>query len=492
MGIVARQSSIAVIAIAIGLVFGTLNTMYVLPRAFEGDEELWGLVRVVTSWSIIITQVCVLGAPNAIMRFLSRYPEVERPGILKTLLTIPLLGVAIACIALLFGKNGMLILVDVENRALVTQHMDSVILLVIIMSALQIVRAIVSEQLQTGISAWVDEAWLKGSYFALALLLLFDLISFGTFFGAYIGTWAIGALLLLAKVSRLPQRLHGSIRWDAFPEILRYSMYSLLSGGAAVIAINLDFVMLGKYMGLATVPVYTIGFFLGTVVGMPLRATQKILTSITAHKVHGEQQQELRGLNTQSGRVNLILSGAVMAGIWAGFQPFEMLLPEGYRGVLVGVFLSIAVQRIILGTMAVNNAILGFSEYYRIALPINLGLLAVTVASNYAFIVIFDWGITGAALATLGTAIWNNAWRSWFIWKNFKTHPFSWSWVPIMAIAISAGFAFHWPPEVCGPPVIGALAQGTLAAGSTLLIAYSMGFFPELRDDLRQRISWWP
>ena len=93
-----------------------------------------------------------------------------------------------------------------------------------------------------------------------------------------------------------------------------------------------------------------------------------------------------------------------MAGIWAGFQPFQLLLPEKYRGLEI-VFLCIGLSKIVSGLNTSNNSHLGFSEHYRIMLPINLGLVIFTLFSNYLFLVILDMGIAGAALATS----WNRA-----------------------------------------------------------------------------------
>ena len=54
MGIVAKQSARNSLALATGLVLGAVNTMFVLPKAFEGFEEGWGLLRILTAWGTIL------------------------------------------------------------------------------------------------------------------------------------------------------------------------------------------------------------------------------------------------------------------------------------------------------------------------------------------------------------------------------------------------------------------------------------------------------
>ena len=78
MGVIAKQSGFAAIALGAGMVLGALNNIVVLPRAFEGNEVIWGLVRIMTSWGMICAAISTLGAPGAILRFLHRYDEGER------------------------------------------------------------------------------------------------------------------------------------------------------------------------------------------------------------------------------------------------------------------------------------------------------------------------------------------------------------------------------------------------------------------------------
>ena len=64
MGVIAKQSGFAAIALGAGMVVGALNNMVVLPRAFDGNEAIWGLVRIMTSWGMICASISTLGAPG--------------------------------------------------------------------------------------------------------------------------------------------------------------------------------------------------------------------------------------------------------------------------------------------------------------------------------------------------------------------------------------------------------------------------------------------
>ena len=491
MGVIAKQSGWASVAIGAGLVLGAVNTMVVLPRAFEGAEAQWGLIRILTSWGMILSSLAVLGVPSAIMRFLSRFPSEERPGILKTMLLIPAGGLAIMLSVMLVAGDRILPLMDAERGKLLSQHLFGFMAITTSMCCLHIIRAIVNQQLKSAIIAWVDEFWQKGSYLILGVLLLNRIIDFQLFLWGYIASWGISSVILFVQALQMPLRVAGKYRWDQWKSIVNFSSFSVLAGAAAIIATHLDYVMIGMFLGLAEVPIYTIGYFVGSVVGMPGRATQNILGAVTADKIHSPKKIELKALNRASARVNFLLSASIMAGIWAGFQPFEMILPAGYRGI-EAIFICIGLHRLITSFNLVNNQILGYSDAYRIVLPLNLGLVLVTVVTNYLFLVVFEWGLLGAALATLGTAIWNNTWRLWIVWRRFQTHPFSWHLLLISAISIVSAYSFHWPVGTMGHPIVGAISQGLLASTTTFGLCYVLGCFPELREGLKRQLSWWP
>ena len=79
-----------------GLLLGAVNTMFVLPKAFEGFEEGWGLLRIITAWGTILAQVLALGTPSAILRFLPSAQDGRREAsMLTTLCILPAIALAL-------------------------------------------------------------------------------------------------------------------------------------------------------------------------------------------------------------------------------------------------------------------------------------------------------------------------------------------------------------------------------------------------------------
>jgi O-antigen/teichoic acid export membrane protein len=492
VGVIAKQSSYAAIALGVGLVLGAANNMAVLPRAFEGKEEIWGLVRIMTSWGVICAALATLGAPGAIVRFLNRYSDKERDKALNSILAIALAGLTLTLGTILTFGEYWVTKLDPTNADLLTAHAPWFLAIMAIMSLLHIFRSLLTLALRTGYVSWIDEVWQKLSYVSLAVLLFFDAIPLHAFVPMYVATYGVSLVLLGIPNVRLFQRVSAGWNRQDMPQFLEYSGFSLFAGSTIIIAMQLDSIMIAKYLGLEEVPMYTIGFFIGSVVGMPGRATVNIVKGVLADKVHAADDGSIDRLNKRTARINVLLMTSLMAGIWAAFDPFQQLLPENYRG-LEWVFVCIGLSRIIAGLNNSNNQHLALSEHYRLVLPVNIALVAVTIAMNYLFLVIFEWGLSGAALATLGTFVWNNAWRLWLVNRKLGVHPFTWSLPVIGAIGLVFATLFHWEAGQLGlHPLVEASIQGTLASGGCFVVCYGLGFFPELRAGIKHRLPWWP
>ena len=113
MGIVAKQSARNSVALVTGLLLGAINTMYVLPKAFEGFEEGWGLLRILTAWGTILAQILALGSPSAILRFLPHASDDKRESaMLTTLCLLPAVALAAVGVVSTFAGADVLLALD--------------------------------------------------------------------------------------------------------------------------------------------------------------------------------------------------------------------------------------------------------------------------------------------------------------------------------------------------------------------------------------------
>jgi O-antigen/teichoic acid export membrane protein len=488
MGVIARQSLRAAIAIGAGMALGAVNTLYVLPRAFEGHEDLWGLVRVLISWGAIASQILTLGIPSAMLRFLPRYSDDERSQVFTTMLLFPAAALAVTGLVMAIGGEAAVARWGGDDADVVHGRLGYLYVIIVVFAVAAVARATVISRLKSTVVNVMEEPWLKGSYLALALAFGAGLLGFDAFLLAYVGTYVVYAGVIAAQAWANRIRLKLPLKTGEIRNFLGYSGFNLLTIGSAVIAQNLDYVMVGSYLGLAEVPKYSLAAFVGYVVALPSRAASGILSGVSADRMAKEGPEGMRTLCRQATRVKFSLALAVFVAIWAGYPAFEQLLPPAYHG-LEPVFIAIGLQQVVLAAGGTVGATIGFGPHYRKGLPIQVGLLVMTVLTNHVCMQTFGWGLAGAAVATLFTAVWNFGWYTLLLWRLHRIHPFSWDLLKVAAVSSVCAVVFRTVllPEM--PHWLEAGGRGALAGGAALAGGLALGAIPELRDAIRRTIG---
>ena len=497
MGIVAKQSARNSVALVTGLLLGAVNTMVILPQAFEGFEEGWGLLRILTAWGTIFAQILALGSPSAILRFLPQAEgDVTREGsMLSTLLILPAIMLAVTGVGASLAGPDVLLALDANAGWLLQNRMEAFLFMSAAYLAMMLLKAALIHRMRTVRVTVIQEVWLKGTYLVLALIYLRGWMPFETFVTWFMYSYAGAVVMMLLEAWSSGARLaKPQFAHDAKP-FLEYGLFALWNNGAIIIAKNLDFVMVGALLGLAAVPRYTFAFFIATVVSMPVRAMGPILRSLTSKAVATQGPERSGEALKQSARVQLMMTAAILVAIMAGMPALDLALPEAYRG-LQWVVLAVGVAYLAEASAGTAGPILQFSSRYKLALPINLGLVVMTVASNYVFMQWLGWGIEGAALATGLTGVWNMGWRTSLMWRLFRIHPFSLPWGGVLLFSGLVVFgAWLWPvPEAAmewsKTGQLGlALFRGTLAGSLVLGLGWATGALPELTAEIRKRVS---
>ena len=158
MGIVAKQSARNTVILFTGLLLGAVNTMFVLPKAFEGFEEGWGLLRILTAWGTILAQVLALGTPSAILRFLPSAQDGRREAsMLTTLCLLPALALAVAGVLSTFASENLLLALDADAGYLLQGRVGAFLFMAAAYLAMLLLRAVLTHRLRTVAITFVQE-----------------------------------------------------------------------------------------------------------------------------------------------------------------------------------------------------------------------------------------------------------------------------------------------------------------------------------------------
>jgi len=220
---------------------------------------------------------------------------------------------------------------------------------------------------------------------------------------------------------------------------LSYVLLNVIGTSGILIVARIDSVMVTSQVGLSQFAIYTIAFFIATVIEVPKRAISQISTPLISQSF---MRDDLVGVGSLYKKVSihqLIIGLLLFIGIWANLDNIYYYMPN--KDVYIAgkwIVLWIGLGKLADMTAGVNGEIIIMSRYYIFNVVSVACLAAFTIVANLVLIPIY--GIEGAAIAFAITMTLFNLVKMWFLWAKFKLQPFSFKtlWV------ISAGVAIYF------------------------------------------------
>jgi hypothetical protein len=251
-------------------------------------------------------------------------------------------------------------------------------------------------------------------------------INLNQFILSFVGIYVVQLLILLVYVFVF-DRPGFKIDWPTFKEkkFFRLISYGLLLWFASVASIGLkyfDSIVMGKYMALSFVGIYTVVAFVSTIIEAPLNAFDKIASAKIAFAWEEKNMKEIDDIYYKSSLYMFIIGGFLFINVNANIRDLLSFLPEGYQSAwMVVIILSIAA----LYNMAtgLNAAILFTSEKYKWGAGLLVSLAVLAIFLQNIFIPMF--GMNGAATATAFSSFFYNTMLLWYVHKHFKLMPFT-------------------------------------------------------------------
>ena len=488
MGIVARQASKNAASILLGTISGAVNTVLVLPLAFEGDEAQWGLIKVMTGYALVFAQFFHGGVSNAIIRFFPKLHESERSAFLGFAFLIPAFGAIALAAILAFGGIDSLQLVNAKNANMLQGHLVELLLLATTLILFFSLYGYVSAILKTTVYQFLNEAFLKSWYLLVAVGFLFKLYDFNMLLLLYITGYVVALIVLLLYSFR-----HGfSLGWGKFSlskrEFTSYSIYSILDKGAGIVVNNLDILMVGILIGLEDVAFYTLAFYIGAVTMIPQKSILTIAYPLASKAITEKNHTTLGSIYKNTSYIQLAAGCFIFIGVWVSIDHVMELLPAKY-GLGKWVVLWIGLSKLFNMATGISGGILVFSEHYKLNFRLNLLLIVLSALTNYFFIHrgYLDWGITGAAFATALTFATYNLLKVIYIQIHFKLTPFSTPYLGVILAALVMSLLYFWVPTE--NPWLSIFIKSGIVSIAALALAKWTGLLDQILNTLRGKAS---
>ncbi len=425
MGIIVKQSISNLVISYTGIALGFLLTILLYPHILSPDE--YGLTRVLLSASFVSMQFAHLGFQNLVIRYFPVFKRAapENHGFLFWVLTVPIIGFMLF-VGIYIAADGTIIAYYAEQSPLFVDYYLWVLPLTLFILYFEILNNYLRSLRDSVTGSFAMEIIQRIITISLLGIYFFDWITFHLFVTLFVLSYLMNPLIVGIQIARKGEwKLCPNMKLMRRPLIkgmANYGLFSMLGGLTTVIVWNVDIIMLGSLSGLDQTAVYAVAFYMASVIAIPQRSINKIVSPLLADFIKNKEWDEVGSIYTKSS-LNQLIPGIFIFGlIWINLDVVYRMMPEFYAAGRWVVFI-VGIGKIIEMVTGANGLILINSRHYRVSFYTNLILVAVTIAANYIMIPIY--GIEGAALASVLAILVYNSTKYFWVLIKLRLQPFT-------------------------------------------------------------------
>lgn len=481
MGIVARQGIFSGINVALGFFIGAVNTLVLVPLIFfnsQTDKENWGIVQLIVVYGTIFSQFLNFGSSSVIVRMM---PSFRSTGNEKQILfftwVFPLVGSSLLGIFLFAGSDWFF---KLTSETPVNDVVFFSVLLFVIFICMNLTRSLsglANSNYKTVWVAFVNELFIRILNVISMLLYFYEIIDIRTFFIFYSMSFVLQFLLIFIICGHVRLFQVKIPPKEKIKEASRFGLFSMFDHGAGILINKLDITMIAAMIGLVEIAYYNLAFFMSTVIVLPYRALANISSSVVSDSYHRNDWKNIDTLYKKNSLNQTLAGGFIFILVWTCIDNILETQPEEFE-MAKYCFLFLGISKLIDAFTSINGIILQVSKYYVMNFVFNVALLVLAFITN--LILIPDYGIIGAAIATAGCIFIVNILKSLFLYNKYKVHPFhSNMWIAFICLGIPlvAGMVL---PEIFESPIISILFKGTVIA----VIFSALVYFTRVSEEI--------
>ncbi len=447
MGIIQSQTIKGTIYSYLGVGIGFIITALLFPRILSTEEI--GVLKLLVSFSVIFAQFSSLGFILVINRLFPYFRDKNsgHNGLLFIALLVSIAGFGIAILGLEILKP-MLIRNNLENSSLFIIYINYLIPLIFFTAFFNLFDSYIKALFDAVIGTILKELVQRVLILASIILFYFNFLDFRQFVLFYTISLSLPTLILLfilvAKGEFKIKLPNKTILSKFKKEIFDLCLYGILIGFGGVAIIQIDSILVNKFLGLSLTGIYATNFFFATIILIPSRPLIKIATTILAEAWKRNDLEEIQLIYHKSSIHQTVIAVLLFIGLWVNIDNVYQIIPAEYEaGKWVIFFVGLA--NVVDMCTGINSVIIQTSPSFKINFIITLVFLFLIIVLNLFFIPLL--GITGAGLTTLLAILTTNIFRFWFLKQKYNLSPLHPKLLIIVGVAIVAYFSAYMLPR---------------------------------------------
>ncbi len=448
MGVIQKQSISGTIYSYIGVVLGFLTTGLLFPRMLSTDQV--GLLRLLVSYSTLLAQFAVLGINTVTVRLFPHFRDDEKKhhGYLGITLLVALAGFIVTTIAYA-GLHNQVVEHAREKSALFIPYFWYVVPMVFFTLLFGIFDTYYRVLYNAVIGIVYKEVVQRSLILLAVLLYFFGVIDFHTLVILYSVAIISPALFLLYHLAK-EKILFLKPDWSFIDknlakEMLSVAFFGIIASYSGVLVMNIDVIMVNHYLGLKAAGIYTITFFFGTLILVPMRTMGKIGSVVIADAWKKNDRTVIFEIYRKSTLSLGVVGMLLYLGIIGNLDNVFHIIGNNYEaGRYVIVFIALANLTDIF--QGISAHIVLNSKYYRWFSYLLAGFTLIVVLTNLLFIPLM--GLVGAALASFVSKLLFNISKFIFLYKKFGFQPYDKKHLLLLLSGIISFFSVYFIPPL--------------------------------------------
>ncbi|MBK7810976.1 MAG: polysaccharide biosynthesis protein [Saprospiraceae bacterium] len=425
MGIIRAQSVRSTMLIYLAMLIGLINLVLLMPQFFT--KEQIGMTRTILTLSLLLSQFSEMGASGITYRFFPFYKKQNAGDLLFILLLITALGFTVVGGISYYFRDFIFQGFYTECPALKEfEHLIFLATFFTLYNGLGSYYCAV--HLKTVVPRAINELVPRIGNTVLIILFAAGWIDFSTYFTLFTALLICMVVLIWAYIIYL-KKLQLSFKISPvtrriYKKMLIFGGMGLLGNSLGTLISYIDTLMLGSLSGQEDVAVFSIGYYLITIMAAPYQAIIAVVSPLLAKAIRHKEWSMVLEYYQKTSTNHFIIGSFIFGGILICFSDFIRLLPpaQGYEASF-SIILFFGVGKLLDMISGCNAEIIAYSKYYKFNFYLQLFVALICIVTNYYFI--SEYGLNGAAISGLICLIIYNLARYFYVKLKMNMHPFS-------------------------------------------------------------------
>lgn len=484
MGLVAKQTFYNLLSIGLAFILGALNTLYMYPN-FMGSR-LQGVVIALLAYSNLVQPFISFGLQHAIIKYYSSFKtKQERDSLLVFTIWSPLIIIILISIYLWMFSSS--IITDISSKEpLISTYAFVIILIAISTSYFEIFFSWLRVHLASVFGNFLKEFYPRFLNFVLLVCYASNIIEFETFIYCLIIGYYIRLFLVILYSLKIYTPKFTLTLPPFYLKILFYSFLIFLSGAASSIILDIDKSMIASLITSDDVAFYSVALFIAAVIEAPGRAMFQIVSPLVSKAINSDDKIYLTRLLKKSSNNLFLVSGVLFLLINLNLTDFYVFVNQPMYAVAIGVVSVVSIGKLYSMSIGCLNNIISNSKFYPYIFWFSV--LSATIAVILNLILIPEYGILGAAYATLFVIVLMNTLKLILVAYGLKIHPYSKDSLKILLVIIIVYFTIK-EINLEYSSIINLLIRSTIIILSYYALSQIFGLLNDINSQINKYLN---